>query len=104
MTATGSITLPGSCDNTYEIVWGEGTNPDHYVISEELGTLTVTEPAAGTVFLRAGSAERTYDGTPLESNEVEASGLPEGYTWKAGTAGSRTDAGTGVNTVSWYSI
>ncbi|MBR6707373.1 MAG: FecR domain-containing protein, partial [Clostridia bacterium] len=104
VTATGTITLPGSCDNTYEILWGKGADPDHYVIYEELGTLTVTESAAGTVFLRAGSAERPYDGTPLKSNEVEVRGLPEEYTWKAGTEGSQTDAGTGVNTVSWYSI
>ena len=104
VTATGTITLPGSCDNTYEIRWGEGVDPDHYVIYEELGTLTVTEPAAGKVFLQAGSAERPYDGTPLTSNEVDMIGLPEGYTWKAGTEGSRTEAGTGANAVSWYSI
>lgn len=40
--ATGSRTETGSSDNTYEIDWG-GENPANYTLTEELGTLTVTE-------------------------------------------------------------
>ena len=43
VTATGSITNAGSATNTYVINWGSW-NPDNYDITENLGTLTVTEP------------------------------------------------------------
>jgi hypothetical protein len=42
ITVTGSQTEIGSSDNSYEIDWGS-TNPDNYEITENLGTLTVTE-------------------------------------------------------------
>ena len=42
VTATGSQTEVGSSPNTYTIQWG-AAKPENYAISEELGTLTVTE-------------------------------------------------------------
>ena len=41
-TATGSQTEVGESLNTYEIDWGN-VNPSNYILSEELGTLTVLE-------------------------------------------------------------
>ena len=43
--ATGSRTTVGQSLNTYEIDWGTG-KPENYVITEELGTLTVTAKTA----------------------------------------------------------
>ncbi len=43
--ATGSRTTVGQSLNTYEIDWGTG-KPENYVITEELGTLTVTAMTA----------------------------------------------------------
>lgn len=56
------------------------------------------------VTITAGSASKTYDGTPLTSDEVEIKGLPDGFTCTATVKGSQTDAGTGTNSVEKYQI
>ena len=131
--ATGSRTKVGSSKNTYKIDWG-GANPDNYNVSEDLGTLTVrsiyTEPEKqakdepdskkeeskpapepekkpvyeNAVTFTAGSASKTYDGTELTSDSVTVEGLPKGFTYTAVVTGSQTDAGTGLNKVSSYTI
>ena len=95
--ATGSQTDVGTSDNSYSVEWGTA-NVDNYSISENLGTLTVTENDA-EVTLTAGSGSKTYDGTALTAPGVEASGLPEGFTVDAATDGTITDAGTATNSV-----
>ena len=103
ITATGSQTEPGESDNTYEIDWG-GTNPDNYILKEDLGTLKVLPLYEGWVTLTAGSAEKVYDGTPLTNFSVQAVGLPAGFTMMTTVAGSQTDAGEGENKVTSYTI
>ena len=108
VTATGSQTYVGESLNTYEIRWGNA-NPSNYVLSEDLGTLTVLEPPAPTsistpVTLTAGSAEKVYDGAPLTAPEVTASGLPDGYTFSAASSGSQTAVGAGENKVASWTI
>lgn len=43
VTATGTITDPGSTSNTYDIDWGD-VKETNYKVTENLGTLTITEP------------------------------------------------------------
>lgn len=102
VTATGSITDPGSARNTYSIQWGSA-NGGNYAVYENLGTLTVTEPKS-TVTLTAASAEKTYDGTPLTAGTVTAEGLPSGYKVRASVSGSQTDAGSSENSITSYTI
>ena len=102
VTATGSITDVGIADNTYTIDWGSAKN-SNYTLSENLGTLEVTE-SSGEITFRAPTAEKTYDGTALEAGEVSVAGLPEGYTFTASASGSQTDAGSSESTVVSYSI
>ena len=103
VTATGSITEPGSAVNSYTIDWGS-TRSTNYALTEQLGTLTVTDDQTADITLTAGSASKTYDGTPLTSDIVTAEGLPDGFTCSAQTQGSQTDAGSSSNTVSSYTI
>ena len=103
VTATGSITEAGTAVNTYTIDWGS-TNSANYALTEQLGTLTVTNDQTAEITLTAESTSKTYDGTPLTGDSVTAAGLPEGFTYTAKTQGSQTDAGTSPNTVSSYTI
>jgi hypothetical protein len=91
LTATGSRTDAGESDNTYRVDWN-GVNGDNYILTDELGRLTVT-PALITVM--TGSATKRYDGEPLTNEEIELRGAPEGVTGKA--TGSRTNAGESPN-------
>ena len=103
VSATGTITEPGTADNTYTIAWGS-VNPDNYVLTEDLGTLTVLEAYDAPVVLTAASADKTYDGTVLEDSTVTASGLGEGFTLEATVEGSQTDAGSSDNEITGYKI
>ena len=104
---TGSQTEIGESLNTYEIDWG-GVNPSNYILSEELGTLTVTQRSARTVSsevkFTAGSGSKVFDGTPLSVSDVIVTGLPEGFTWTAVCSGSQTDVGSSANIISEYHI
>ncbi|MBR0377869.1 MAG: hypothetical protein IJI04_05570 [Lachnospiraceae bacterium] len=103
VTATGTITDPGTADNTYSIDWGS-VNPDNYILTENLGTLTVDEAYDSPVVLTAASADKTYDGTALEDSTVTASGLGEDFTLEATVEGSQTDAGSSENEITGYKI
>jgi len=86
--ASGTITEVGTASNTYDassIVWGANTNKDNYTLTNELGTLTITENTA-EVKLTAASDSKTYDGTKLENSTVTPSGLPKGFTVEATAA------------------
>ena len=43
LTMTGSQTIQGSCDNTYELTWGTAKQSNYELKSETIGTLTVTK-------------------------------------------------------------
>ena len=103
ITATGSQTEPGESPNTYEIEWG-GAKKENYIITEELGTLTVLPVYKDEAVLTAASAEKVYDGKPLEAAEIEITGLRDGYTVEATVEGSQTDAGEGENKITEYKI
>ncbi len=102
VTATGSQTDVGTGVNTYSIEWGTA-KADNYTLTENLGELQVTVNSTAVTFT-AGSASKPYDGTALTLNQVTASGLPSGLSFTASASGSRTDAGTGENTVFSYVI
>ena len=55
-TFTGTQTLVGSSDNTFEIVPNEGTNPDNYDIIPEYGLLTITDDATVPVITKTHDA------------------------------------------------
>ena len=100
--ATGSQTEIGESDNTCDIDWGTA-DKDNYVLSYDLGTLTVK--SLSPVTLTAPSAEKVYDGDPLEAgDEVKAEGLPKGYTFKANIAGSQTEVGESESRITSYKI
>ena len=103
VTATGSVTLVGSVDNTFSIDWGT-TLSENYTLVEETGTLTV-KPNPVPVVFSADSAFRTFCGQALTAPEVTVSGLPGGGFSVAGAAGgSQTDAGSSANPVTEYMI
>ncbi len=102
VTATGAQTAVGSASNAYTIDWGTA-KAGNYVLSETIGTLTVTANNA-PITLTAATAEKIYDGEALTADGVTATGLPAGFTCAATASGSQTDAGEGVNTVASYAI
>ena len=58
--ATGSLTLPGSARNGYDLRWdGTAREADYEVTEEDLGTLTVTAPTAVS-YRYAGVADPTW--------------------------------------------
>ena len=99
VTATGTQTDVGESANTYEIKWGKAKERN-YVVSEELGTLTVT-PATLTV--STGTAEKVYDGQPLTNGEAAVTGLVKGEKATVTANGSITRAGNAANTytINW---
>ena len=97
---TGSQTVPGTSDNSFEYELEEGTSEGNYVISVEFGVLDVTDRAEAEryqITLTPNSASVTYDGTEksvsgFESLEFEVDG--SAYTVSGLTAGATgTDAG-----------
>ena len=102
ITVTGAITEIGSAENTYTIDWGE-TNPDNYIVTENLGTLEVTANSAA-ITLTAASAEKVYDGAPLADDSFTVTGLPDGLTCTATVSGSQKDVGESGNVIASYAI
>ena len=94
---TGELRDVGSYSNTCEIVW-DHASPSNYRMSQQLGTLTITKNDQ-KVMLTASSADKVYDGTPLESHGVSVTGLPEGMRLEAQAVGCQTDSGSSVNAV-----
>lgn len=101
--ATGEQTEVGSSSNTYGINWG-AVDQRNYQVTENLGALTVN-PNTAAVTIEGSSAEKTYDGQPLTTDEVKSfAGLPAGFSVRLATIGSQTDAGSTENAVSSYTI
>ena len=100
---TGSQTTVGTSENGYELVWDDNAKAENYTIEENLGTLEVTKSMAGIVVIPQGGT-KVYDGTALESAEVNVIGVPAGFTLSAKTKGSVTDAGYAAAEVDSYVI
>ena len=108
LAATGTITEVGNASNTYEMTWaaegnGYTAKAGNYTVTENLGTLAITENEAEVV-LTAPSASKVYDGIELVCDgtgeqKVTATGLPEGFTVIATASSSQTDAGRSENVV-----
>ena len=92
---TGSQTEVGSSTNTYAINWTGAVKQDNYTISENLGTLTVTE-TTDEIIATPGNYNGTYDGK-AHGVDVTVTGLPEGYSVKtAASYATATDVTDGV--------
>lgn len=97
---TGTQTLIGSSTNTYTIAWNGTAQQSNYAITEDLGTLTVTNDHPIALSIAADSATKTYDGTKLTKKSATIQGtLGTGDTLSYDVIGSQTDAGSSANTV-----
>lgn len=103
LTTLPTITCPytqGSNAGFYPIT-GSGAAAANYTITYLPGTLTV-KTTADQLTVMAGSASKTYDGTPLTNNSYTQNGLPSGYTMEVTISGSATkvaDSGLGNNVI-----
>lgn len=94
-TTTGSQTEVGSSTNTYAINWTGAAKQGNYTISENLGTLTVTE-TTDEIVATPSNYNGTYDGQ-AHGVDVTVTGLPEGYSVKtAASYATATDVTDGV--------
>ena len=94
-TTTGSQITVGSSTNWYSIDWNGSAKKSNYQISENLGTLTVTESENEVVVTTTGETV-TYDGAPHGAT-VTVTNLPVGYTAQATSNAQATDAnGEGI--------
>ena len=103
LVTTGSQTLVGTSNNTYELNWDGNANAANYEIVENIGTLEVTQSQAAIVIVPQG-ASKTYDGTPLEAAGYDVYGLPAGFTLTAVVKGSQTSVGGSYAEVDSYVI
>ena len=92
---TGSQTEVGNSKNTYTLKWtGTAKESNYQIVSEEIGTLVVTENAEELVVTTTGGTF-TYTGL-AHGATVTVSELPEGYTLEtaesSATATDVTDA------------
>ena len=103
LVTTGSQTLVGTSNNTYELNWDGNAKAANYEIVENIGTLEVTQSQAAIVIVPQG-ASKTYDGTPLEVVGYDVYGLPTGFTLTAVVKGSQTNVGGSYAEVDSYVI
>lgn len=107
--ATGSVTdvTTAPVPNTITYETSEDFIPENYVITKNVGTLTVTPNSSTRIVFTAKDASKTYDGTPLTEPGVEVTGLPAGFTAQAEAGGSITNVSQtveGNNPVTSYKI
>ncbi|MDD7718193.1 MAG: InlB B-repeat-containing protein, partial [Eubacteriaceae bacterium] len=86
-TTTGTQTIAGSSDNTYELKWDGSAIQSDYAVSATVGTLTVTE-YAGEITVTTTGGEFTYDGK-AHGATVKVTGLPKGYTLETATSNDK---------------
>ena len=99
VTPDGYLDKEGEITNTYSIVWSD-TKKDNYSIIESLGTLKITY-----IHIIASSAEKDYDGDPLESSDYSVNNLPDGWSvTDVVVSGSRTEIGRSANTITSYKL
>ena len=67
---TGSQLYVGSSDNTFDYTLNDNTKADNYIITKELGKLTVTQKSS-EITIKAFSDSKLYDGTPLTNARYE---------------------------------
>ena len=103
LVTTGSQTLVGTSDNTYEMAWDGNAKAANYEIVENIGTLEVTQSQAAIVIVPQG-ASKTYDGTPLEAAGYDVYGLPAGFMLTAAVLGAQTNVGGSYAEVDSYVI
>lgn len=107
VTVTGSQTVPGTSDNTADIVIKDADGKDvtaNYAVTKKLGTLTVnaltdTNRIALTIAPEDVTAE--YDGTAHGASvyKIVSGKLPDGVTLTVTYSGERTDAGEGETSI-----
>ena len=99
---TGEQIEPGESANTFDVVIYDENGEivtDSFAITKEYGTLTVLEKSLDWVItLTSKSASKTYDGTPLTKQELQAYELPEGFMLDVTFTGSQTAIGASANT------
>lgn len=107
-TYSGSQTDAGSSDSsfaTFKIMHNDKVDVTSklYKVTLQKGKLEVTKRK---VTLTTGSDEKTYDGTPLTKAGVTVSGdkFVDGEVSDIKATGSRTDAGTSKNTLSYNKL
>ena len=102
LTDFAEIVEVGETDNvaTYKIVSKDDLDGEHnrnYQVTPEWGTLRVTQRE---ISVWAVDVDKVYDGTPLESDEVQWDiQLPDGHILTADLIGSQTYFGTSANTL-----
>ncbi len=75
---TGSQTVVGNSDNTYELNWNGSAKKSNYELEKkEVGTLSVTESTKEVVVTTTGETH-VYDGK-AHGATVTVTGLPKGY-------------------------
>ena len=102
---TGSQLYVGSSDNTFDYTLNDNTKADNYIITKELGKLTVTQKSS-EITIKALSDSKLYDGTPLTNDKYEFTQniLAKGDVLTAVVEGSQTDAGSSANVVKSYKV
>ena len=95
---TGSQLYVGSSDNTFDYTLNDNTKADNYIITKELGKLTVTQKSS-EITIKALSASKLYDGTPLTNDKYEFTHniLVEGDVLHVTVEGSITNYEDGVD-------
>lgn len=103
-TVEGAAIHPGESANrvtAWQVLREDGTDVSaNYAVTTLDGALTIT-PASLPLLLTAGSAEKTYDGTPLreEGFAYDASALADGLRVEASVEGEITQAGQAANRI-----
>ena len=102
---TGSQLYVGSSDNTFDYTLNDNTKADNYIITKELGKLTVTQKSS-EITIKALSASKLYDGIPLTNDKYEFTQniLVEGDELVVTIEGSQTDAGSSENAIKSYKV
>ena len=95
---TGSQLYVGSSDNTFDYTLNDNTKADNYIITKELGKLTVTQKSS-EITIKAFSDSKLYDGTPLTNDKYEFTHniLVEGDVLHVTVEGSITNYEDGVD-------
>lgn len=114
VTVTGSQTVPGTSDNTADIVAikdadGKDVTKYYTVANKLFGTLTVnalTDANRIALTIAPEDATAGYDGTAHGASDYEiVSGkLPEGVSLEVTYGGGRTDAGEGETSIASYKL
>ena len=96
---TGSQTVVGESENSYDLVWNGSAKESNYAIVENLGRLTVTDRAEKyAIAMQAKSDKTTYSGreqsaSGFETDTFEFDGVKYAVSGLTATA-KGTDAGT----------